>query len=245
MNTAVVVPCYNEAERLDTNAFAELCGQVDQIVFVDDGSSDATAQVLTRLVAEMPNCCVLLRQATNSGKGEAVRAGLLAAIANGADLVAYYDADMATPPDELFRLLRTAQENPQHLAVLGSRVSLLGHDIDRHVVRHLLGRLYATAASLALNVAVYDTQCGTKVFQVTNTLRQALEQPFPDRWSFDVELLARLFHPRHPVEALKIDEIVEVPLRSWRDIGGSKVKLSSAVRATAALIGVRRRIKQR
>mgnify|MGYP003548776828 CR=1 FL=1 len=129
--------------------------------------------------------------------------------------------------------------------VLASRVGLLGHTIERRATRHYLGRLYATAASLALGVAVYDTQCGAKLFRSTDALRAALATPFPDRWSFDVEMLARLLAPGRGVTPLPPDRILEVPLHEWRDVGGSKRRPLAAARAAVALAGVRRRTARR
>ena len=99
----------------------------------------------------------------NRGKGEAVRLGLRAALAGGHDVVGYYDADLATPPAEMARLVEELRGDPARVMVIGSRVALLGHDIERSAVRHYLGRLYATAASVVLRLPVYDTQCGAKV----------------------------------------------------------------------------------
>lgn len=240
MTVCVVVPCFNEAERLDIRAFADLAGHVDRLVFVDDGSSDGTIGVIDRLVTEHPDRVELVRLPRNVGKAEAVRVGLLSAIDGGASIVGYLDADLATPTAEMLRLIDVAGAQPYRTAVLGSRVALLGHTVHRRPMRHYLGRLYATAASLALGVAVYDTQCGAKVFRVGTPLQFALADPFPDRWAFDVELLARLL--ADPNQAA--DPVLEVPLREWRDVDGSAVDLASGARALWALTGLRRRIRR-
>src|SRR5690606_14715992 len=118
----------------------------------------------------------------------AVRHGLRQLVPDCA-VVGYLDADLATPVDEFRRLKDLLTARPDCQAVLASRVALLGHSVHRHATRHYLGRLYATGASLALGVPVYDTQCGAKLFRTNPALRAALTVPFPDRWSFDVELL--------------------------------------------------------
>jgi hypothetical protein len=170
---------------------------------------------------------------------------MAAVLDSGADVVAYFDADLATPVDELLRLIEALSSDAGRSVVLASRVGLLGHAIERRMTRHYLGRLYATAASITLGVPVYDTQCGAKVFRDSPALRAALTDPFPDRWAFDVELLARLLHPAQGTPPLSADAIVEVPLRAWRDVGGSKVTPVASVRAVLALWGVRRRISGR
>lgn len=241
MTTCVVVPCYNESQRLDAAAFRDLAGLVDAILFVDDGSTDSTSELLTSLVAERSGRIDVLSLPANVGKAEAVRRGLLAAIEAGHDLVGYLDADLATPPSEIVRLVEIARRQPHRTAVLGSRVALLGHAVHRRPARHYLGRLYATAASLALGVAVYDTQCGAKVFRVGVPLQLALADPFHDQWSFDVELLGRLLgHPDHA----SAEPIIEVPLLEWHDVGGSQVRVGAGLRASLALLRLRSRVRR-
>lgn len=240
MTTRVVVPCFNEAERFDADAFADLALNVDQVVFVDDGSTDDTRRVIQRVVDQLPDRVALIASVKNVGKAEAVRVGLLDAIERGSDVVGYLDADLATPPAEMLRLIDIAHREPHRTAVLGSRVALLGHTVHRRPARHYLGRLYATGASLSLGVAVYDTQCGAKVFRVGDPLRAALAEPFHDRWSFDVELLARLLADSRQTA----DPILEVPLLEWSDVSGSSVGGLSAARAALALLGLRRRVRR-
>lgn len=245
MTVAVVVPCYDEAARFDVGAFAGLAAKVDRLILVDDGSSDGTGQLLDEVAQLAGDVVTVLRLGRNGGKAEAVRAGMTAALGAGADVVAYFDADLATPVDELLRLVEALSGDSARSVVLASRVGLLGHAIERRMTRHYLGRLYATAASVTLGVPVYDTQCGAKVFRDSPALRSALATPFPDQWAFDVELLARLLHPAGGAEPLTADAVVEVPLRAWRDVAGSKVKPVASVRAVLALWGVRRRISER
>lgn len=240
MTSSVVVPCFDETARLRPDGFVELASGVDRILFVDDGSTDGTLDLLRVLVDRLGDRADLLALPRNVGKAEAVRLGLSAAIDGGAGLVGYLDADLATPPSEMIRLVRLAQEQPERTAVIGSRVALLGHTVRRRPARHYLGRVYATAASLALGVPVYDTQCGAKVFRVGAPLRVALAEPFHDRWSFDVELLGRLLaHPDQPA-----DSMLEVPLHSWNDVAGSRVRPLDAARAVVALAGVSGRIRR-
>lgn len=245
MSVAVVVPCYDEARRFDVDAFVALAERVDSLLLVDDGSADGTGALLAAVAERSGGRASVHRLPRNGGKAEAVRIGMLAAIDGGADLVAYFDADLATPVDELVRLIDVLVGDDSRSVVLASRVGLLGHSIDRRLSRHYLGRLYATVASLTLRVPVYDTQCGAKVFRTTPALRAAVSMPFPDPWAFDVELLARLLHPGPGVDPVCADAVLEVPLRTWRDVAGSKVRPVASLRAAAALAGVHQRIRER
>ena len=240
MTVSVVVPCFDEADRLDGAAFAELSLHVDLVLFVDDGSNDGTADVVRRLIDAHPGRIDLVSLPRNEGKAEAVRIGMLDAIERGGTIVGYLDADLATPTSEMIRLIEIARTQPHRTAVLGSRVALLGHTVRRRPARHYLGRLYATAASLALGVPVYDTQCGAKVFRVGTPLQFALADPFPDRWAFDVELLARLLADPNQ----SADPVLEVPLLEWRDVAGSSVGVGAGMRAVWALTGLRRRVRR-
>lgn len=240
---SIVVPCHDEARRIDRAAMSVVMGLVDSVVFVDDGSTDDTARILAELVAtEDPQRHCTIRLGTNEGKAEAVRAGLRRAVANGADVVGYLDADLATPPSELPRLCDALTDDVD--VVLGSRVRMLGHPIERRAARHYLGRIYATLASAALSLDVYDTQCGAKLFRNTGALRSAVVEPFADPWAFDVELLARLLRPLDAgVPPISPDRMIEVPLGAWRDVDGSGLSFSAGLRATASLIGTARRLR--
>jgi glycosyltransferase involved in cell wall biosynthesis len=224
VTATLVVPCYNEERRLDGAALlAMVDGRPDvRLLLVDDGSRDGTRARLEALAAARPVRIEALALSPNGGKAEAVRAGLRAALAGGADVVGYFDADLSTPPAEVLRLCDVLEARGA-AAVLGSRVALLGTDIHRTAARHYLGRVFASIASLILEVRVYDTQCGAKVFRRSPALVAALEAPFPSRWAFDVELLGRLLAGAPGVPGLPPSEIVEVPLATWRDVPGSKL----------------------
>jgi glycosyltransferase involved in cell wall biosynthesis len=228
----VIVPCYNEAERLDDAAFLRLVDETPsmRLLFVNDGSRDATEERLRALAARRPARIEAMSLAQNSGKAEAVRHGLRAALEAGAGIVGYYDADLSTPVEELRRLMEVISARGAAV-VMGARVGLLGHEIHRTASRHYLGRVFASAASLVLRLPVYDTQCGAKLLRASPTLRAALEQPFRSRWAFDVELIGRLVTGVGGTAPLAAADFLEVPLEAWRDVPGSKLKSSAMVGA--------------
>lgn len=236
--TTIVVPCYNEARRLPVEQFrAFVCRsrRVD-VLFVNDGSTDGTQEVLEQLQAHSGGRCQVRHLPKNVGKAEAVRQGCLAAFAAGAALVGYWDADLSTPLRVLPRFLRVLQRRPQVHLVCGARVQLLGRSVRRNPVRHYLGRAFATAASLTLGLPIYDTQCGAKLFRASQRLRAAFAEPFQSRWLFDVEILARLQADGQRPGAAEI--VYEYPLPQWHDVAGSKVKPTDFPKALLELAGI-------
>jgi dolichyl-phosphate beta-glucosyltransferase len=241
MPTVIVVPCYNEAKRLPAAAYAAFVRSwKGRLLFVDDGSRDDTARVLTELVATRPTSMTAITLPKNGGKAEAVRQGSLRALAEGADVIGFWDADLATPLDEIPHFEKVLQEQPGIDVVMGSRVRLLGSAVDRRPLRHYLGRGFATAVSFLLDANVYDTQCGAKLFRVTPVVREVFATPFLSRWVFDVELLARYLDAQARAGQDGRHGIREVPLQVWRDVAGSKVRAQDFVRAGLDLARISR-----
>lgn len=220
MSCALVIPCYNEEKRLSIESVLKFINLNPHfhLVLVNDGSLDGTSDILRDLL-NRSNRISRLEFPRNVGKAEAVRRGLIKMSDANHAFVGYADADFATPPQEIARLFQIAQETETEV-VLGSRIKMLGAKIVRRPTRHYLGRVFATFASLALRLPVYDTQCGAKVFRNNQNLRASIEHPFLSTWAFDVELIARLAKNRS-------DDVHgsfrEVPLFEWRDIAGSKL----------------------
>jgi glycosyltransferase involved in cell wall biosynthesis len=237
----VVVPCYNEAKRLNLRAIQEYGRRADaaELLFVNDGSRDETLELLEHLNRTNPRRFSFLHLAKNGGKAEAVRQGVLMAINAGADYVGFWDADLATPLADIEPFCRILDGKPAIDLVVGTRMRLLGHAIERKPLRHVLGRLFANVASLALGVKLFDTQCGAKLFRVTPNLARLFERPFQTKWIFDVELLARMKQARQVRrQPLLESAIYEFPLDSWRDVAGSNVKGRDFVKASFELAGI-------
>lgn len=242
----LVVPCYNEAARLDEERLLSLLDEpaVD-LLFVDDGSTDGTGARLAALAARAPERVRVLSPGKNQGKGEAVRAGMREALRTGAAVTGYLDADLSAPPPEVLRVLRALLADDALQAALGSRVLLLGRRIERRAVRHYLGRIFGTAASIILGAPIYDTQCGAKVFRAGPALDAALRQPFSSSWAFDVELLGRLFAGGPDAPPVPLAAVVEVPLEEWRDVAGSKLTTRAMARAALDLARIARELRGR
>jgi dolichyl-phosphate beta-glucosyltransferase len=224
----VAIPCFNEARRLRLQEFSNFLDRSPNIalVLVDDGSTDDTPLVLERLRQRHPRQVSTLRLSANVGKAEAVRRGMHVALRRHPAMVGYWDADLATPLDAISRFAAVLTARPGLELVMGSRVALLGHDVRRSSLRHFIGRVFATAASIVLRLPVYDTQCGAKLFRVTPSFRELISRPFRARWIFDVEILARIVFESQPAnESFARPAIYEYPLEQWRDIDGSRLKL--------------------
>lgn len=234
----VVVPCYNEADRLNGDDFISLSAGADaRLIFVNDGSTDTTGAKLSELCGQLGERGFVIELEKNSGKGEAVRAGMLAALDRGAGWVGYIDADMSTPVSEIIRLLAIGEAG-NHRAVIGARIRLLGHSIDRSGTRHYLGRIFATIASVILRIPIYDTQCGAKFFRGDTELRNALSAQFRSRWAFDIELIGRLTTASGASTLPRWSGIVEIPLESWSDRTDSKLGPLGMIRTALDLVQI-------
>jgi hypothetical protein len=118
-------------------------------------------------------------------------------------------------------------EKPETMLVVGSRVQLLGRRVERSPLRHYLGRGFATLAALVLDLPIYDTQCGAKLFRSTDVIREAFARPFSLNWAFDVELLQRLLEQQAQGQPIDLrQQCVEYPLEEWIDKSGSKLRAS-------------------
>ncbi|HTO72070.1 MAG TPA: glycosyltransferase [Myxococcota bacterium] len=219
--TQLVVPCFNEASRLPGDAFRAFCARTPSVdfLFVNDGSTDATLERLRELERELPGRVGVLDLERNGGKAEAVRRGMCTAFKSSAEHVGYWDADLATPLDEIPRFTSLLAARPHVELVMGARVQLLGRRVRRSPVRHYLGRVFATAVSQVLHLPVYDTQCGAKLLRNRPELAVLFEAPFCVNWTFDVELLARFLAAGRGAGAL-----YELPLECWEDVAGSRVR---------------------
>jgi dolichyl-phosphate beta-glucosyltransferase len=245
--THIVVPCYNEELRLPREKYVSFFEDASNanihFTFVNDGSSDGTLNLIESIAKQYPHSASVLNMIRNVGKAEAVRKGMQHVIRtkdlNEQDVVGFWDADLATPLDTIPKFIKLFEERHHLEMVFGARVALLGRDIHRKLDRHYLGRIFATLASVVLNLRIYDTQCGAKLFRATSEFRGALEAPFATGWIFDVELIARLITRRAAASRPPIeDAIYEYPLEKWSDIAGSKLSFSAKVSALYGLLAI-------
>jgi dolichyl-phosphate beta-glucosyltransferase len=239
MQTTIIVPCYNEEKRLPVEAFISFAGKNKNVrfLFVNDGSIDNTSDVLKALTSKNENFSVLDLY-KNEGKSEAVRRGMLHALKHfNSTYIGFWDADLATSLNEIENFINCFQKNDCQI-VMGCRLMRLGANVKRKKSRHYLGRIFATIASMVINLQVYDTQCGAKLYKA-NIVSSLFEKPFTSNWIFDVELLARYITIFGMEEATK--NIYEYPLSSWKDIAGSSIKIRDFFKAPLELWRIKRK----
>jgi dolichyl-phosphate beta-glucosyltransferase len=213
VDLSIVIPAYNEEWRLPPTLL-DIVDYFDgrdlnyEIIVVDDGSADRTAEVVKRLEKIRQQVC-LIQLKQNRGKGHAVKTGVLN---SQGKYVLFADADGSTPIKEIERL--EAKFNEDTKLVIGSR-ALPSEDtfVTRRWDRTLLERVFNLCVKLLILSGIADTQCGFKMF-TAECAHFLFERQRAERWSFDIEIL---FMARKA--GLKI---TEVPI-NWNDVPGSKV----------------------
>ena len=224
MPLSIIIPCYNEANRFPTERYLQFLKQQPEVrlVFVDDGSSDTTEQVLSAIVAAFPKQTNLIVLEKNQGKAGAVQKGMLWAVTKTtSDRFAYLDADLSTSLEECLRLSEGIDENCRF--IFGSRILKTDNQIERKWYRFLIGRVVATAISTLLGISVYDTQCGCKILH-RDLVELAFKDVFSSRWLFDVEIFFRLIRAFGKEGMIAFSK--EVPLDQWIDTEDSRVKFT-------------------
>ena len=244
MKVVIIIPCYNEADRLDTNKFIDYLSQNTHLhfIFVDDGSTDNTSKIINQLIQKYNSLVSLLTNETNKGKAESVRLGVIESYKMNPDYIGFLDADLAAPIEEIDNLLKIVKKDKTKEVVFASRIQLIGSEIKRNYFRHFIGRLFATCVSLLLKIRIYDTQCGAKMFS-RKICNDIFSEQFVSPWLFDVELFARLLNVYGMEKTIHMS--CEHPVSKWRDIDGSKVKLIFFLKAPFELFNIVRHYKLR
>ncbi len=237
-NLSIVLPAFEEEQRLGSTLETILAYLVAEeipaeLIVVDDGSADRTADVARESAAKFPQIeTKVIRYEQNRGKGHAVNVGLKAA--SGA-IALFSDADLSTPIEEMHKLIDPIRSGDFDVT-FGSRA------IDRTLIgthqpwrREQGGRIMNLIIKKMSGLEFYDTQCGFKAFNMSK-FRPLLDLMTIDRFGFDVEFL---FVAKH--NGLRLDEI---PVR-WNDVAGSKVNvLRDTRRMIVELNQIRRNTNQ-
>jgi glycosyltransferase involved in cell wall biosynthesis len=226
---SLVIPAYNEAARLP-GAFDALAGYLGrqryaaELLVVDDGSDDDTAEVVRARAATWPALSLL--STAHRGKGHAVKIGILAA---RGQYIFLCDADLSMPVEELDHFLPGAQRGA-YVVAIASREGTGARRYGEPLYRHLMGRVFNALVRWLVLPGVQDSQCGFKCLR-GEVARELAEAQTIDGWGFDVELLY--------VARQRGYRIVEVPV-DWYYVPSSHVRpLRDAWRMAREVLAVR------
>lgn len=238
MKYGIIIPCYNEANRLNAPAFTQFVAQNPDyhLCFVNDGSRDNTLEVLETLRQTNPAQISVYDCGKNGGKAEAVRQGTNHLyLTTNFDYIGFLDADLSVSLEDFTKLVDTIVEDPTLKIVCGSRVKRLGAQISRNLKRHIISRSMSMLINLLLDMPFYDTQCGAKVFH-RSLVPVAFGEKFLSAWLFDVEMFMRMKQYYGVNRAL--DMIFEFPLRRWIHMEDSKIGSSDLYKIPVQLISI-------
>ncbi len=228
---SIIIPAYNEQARLPETLrriedyFRTANWDFHEILVVDDGSKDATADAALTFAASNPNVRVL-RNPGNHGKGYSVRHGMLEA---RGDWRLFSDADLSAPIEELEKL-RCAVATGNFEVAIGSRAldrSLIG--VHQPGFRETMGRFFNLVMRLATGLDIADTQCGFKLFRA-DVAKEVFSRQQLERFGFDAEVLF--------IARKRGYRIAEIPVR-WNHVEGSKVGMLTGLHAFGELAEIR------
>ncbi|WP_272149637.1 response regulator [Tenacibaculum aiptasiae] len=230
----VVIPCYNEEERLLSKEFINFIDKHTGylLCFVNDGSTDKTLDVLNKLREGREDFITIYDCEKNGGKAEAVRLGMLhLAEDEGLDYIGFLDADLSTDLSDFDDLVTTI-ENSDFKIVSGSRISRMGANITKQSARQIISLTINYIIRKILSMNFKDTQCGAKIFH-RDVINIAFDKKFITKWLFDVEIFLRV------KRYYKIDKaremMCEQPLKRWVHADGSKLSMRDSIRIIGQL----------
>lgn len=230
----VVIPCYNEEERLLSDEFLKYIDQHTgyHLCFVNDGSKDRTLEVLHNLQKGREDFITVYDCEKNGGKAEAVRLGMLhMAQKEDLDYIGFLDADLSTDLRDFDDLVKTI-ENSDFKIVSGSRISRMGADITKESARKIISLTINFIIRKILKMDFKDTQCGAKIFH-KDVIDIAFSKKFVTQWIFDVEIFKRMSIHFGLKKAKAM--LCEQPLKRWIHADGSKLSMKDSVKIVMQL----------
>ncbi len=225
----VVIPCYNEEERLLSKEFLDFVDEHTgyHLCFVNDGSKDNTLKVLHDLRNGREDFITVYDCEKNGGKAEAVRLGMLhMAEKDDLDYIGFLDADLSTDLSDFDDLVNTI-ETSDFKIVSGSRISRMGANITKESARKIISMTINFIIRKILGMNFKDTQCGAKIFS-KEVIQISFKDKFVTKWIFDVEIFKRMAHHFGTEKAISL--ICEQPLKRWIHADGSKLSMRDSVK---------------
>lgn len=230
----VVIPCYNEEERLLSKAFTDYIDKNSgyHLCFVNDGSKDRTLEVLKALQKGREDFITVYDCEKNGGKAEAVRLGMLhMAKKEDLDYIGFLDADLSTDLADFDDLVKTI-EHSEFKIVSGSRMARMGANITKESARKIISLTINFIIRTILKMDFKDTQCGAKIFH-KDVINIAFSEKFITQWIFDVEIFKRMSQHFGLTKAKSI--LCEQPLKRWIHADGSKLSMKDSVKIVGQL----------
>lgn len=230
----VVIPCYNEEERLLSKEFLSFVEENSgyHLCFVNDGSKDNTLQVLKALQKGREDFITVYDCEKNGGKAEAVRLGMLhMAKKEDLDFIGFLDADLSTDLKDFDQLVKTIEQSDFKI-VSGSRISRMGANITKESARKIISLTINYIIRKILKMDFKDTQCGAKIFR-KDIINIAFKDKFVTQWIFDVEIFKRMSLHFGLKQAKAM--LCEQPLRRWIHADGSKLSMKDSVKIVMQL----------
>jgi CheY-like chemotaxis protein len=233
----VVIPCYNEEDRLSTKEFTDFVyGNLGyHLCFVNDGSKDKTLEILNNLRKGREDHISVYNCEVNGGKAEAVRQGVLH-LAKDPQLnyIGYLDADLSTDFADFDDLVKTI-ETSKFKIVSGSRISRMGANITKESARKIISMTINLIIRTILGMSFQDTQCGAKIM-TKDIAENMFKEKFITRWLFDVEIFMRM---KKYFGADKVQQLIcEQPLKRWIHADGSKLSMKDSVKIVGQLLNI-------
>ncbi|WP_178987251.1 response regulator [Winogradskyella schleiferi] len=225
----VVIPCYNEEERLLSDEFLSYIDKNSgyHLCFVNDGSKDKTLEVLKNLQKGREDFITVYDCEKNGGKAEAVRLGMLhMAEKEDLDYIGFLDADLSTDLADFDDLVKTI-ETSEFKIVSGSRISRMGANITKESARKIISLTINFIIRKILKMDFKDTQCGAKIFH-KDVINIAFGEKFVTQWIFDVEIFKRMSIHFGLKKAKGM--LCEQPLKRWIHADGSKLSMKDSVK---------------
>lgn len=223
----LVIPCYNEENRLMSAAFQNFVNSnlSYHLCFVNDGSKDNTLNVLQDLKKQNEGRISVYNCAQNGGKAEAVRLGMLhLATQQQFDYIGFLDADLSTNFEDFEALVHTIK-NSKFKIVSGSRITRMGADIAKESARAIISKTVNFIIRKTLGMEFKDTQCGAKIM-TKDVVQDTFQTKFLTKWLFDVEIFMRM-RKKYGLETAK-SLLYEKPLDRWIHMDGSKLSFKDS-----------------
>lgn len=230
----VVIPCYNEEDRLSSGEFRNFAHQNlgYHLCFVNDGSTDKTLEVLEELRQSNPENISIYDCEKNGGKAEAVRQGTLHLVKDKQlDYIGFLDADLSTDFRDFDDLVKTI-ETSDFKIVSGSRIARMGANITKESARRIISLTINKIIQTILGMPFKDTQCGAKIMD-REIATLMFKDKFITKWLFDVEIFMRMRKHYGKTEAKRL--ICEQPLKRWIHADGSKLSMKDSVKIVGQL----------